>query len=260
MLEILVFQIQIRTSWIRIPVSQRYGSENPDPHPDPCQNVTDPEQRNTVQFNPLFATNLPETRSQIERRRPNLKSAPLRMRLARKIGSQNETFIRSQTLGRVLKQTFMYVNSLILPPYWCSRASLNSSFWCLILSRCKQCCGSGMFIPDPTFFPSRIPDPNCLPPESRILKEFKYFNPQKSKKKWFLSSQKYDPGCSSWIPDTDADFLPSRIPGSKRQPIPDPGSGSATLDARRYPTQKLEVQTWNLLHCAWGWRCRCDAL
>jgi hypothetical protein len=30
---------------------------------------------------------------------------------------------------------------------------------------------------------SRIPDPNCLHPGSRILiKEFKYFNPQKSKK------------------------------------------------------------------------------
>jgi hypothetical protein len=48
-----------------------------------------------------------------------------------------------------------------------------------------------MFIPDPgtDFFPSRIPDPNCLHPGSRILiKEFKYFNPQKSKK-WFLSSK-----------------------------------------------------------------------
>jgi hypothetical protein len=47
-------------------------------------------------------------------------------------------------------------------------------------------------IPDPTFFHpgsrildpgSLIPDPNCLHPGSRILiKEFKYFNPQKSKK------------------------------------------------------------------------------
>jgi hypothetical protein len=46
-----------------------------------------------------------------------------------------------------------------------------------------QCGGSGMFIPDPTFFTSRIQDPNCLHPGSRILiKEFKYFNPQKSKK------------------------------------------------------------------------------
>ncbi len=50
--------------------------------------------------------------------------------------------------------------------------------------------------PDPNFFhpgfririfPSRIP---------RIcIKEFKYFNP----KKWFLSSRKYDPSCSSRI-------------------------------------------------------------
>ncbi len=46
-----------------------------------------------------------------------------------------------------------------------------------------QCGGSGMFIPDPgsDFFPSRIPDPNCLHPGSRILvKEFKYSNPKKS--------------------------------------------------------------------------------
>jgi hypothetical protein len=59
----------------------------------------------------------------------------------------------------------------------------------------QQCGGSGMFIPDPgsDFFPSRIPDPNCLNPGSRILiKEFKYFNPKKAKK-WFLSSKKYDP-------------------------------------------------------------------
>jgi hypothetical protein len=87
--------------------------------------------------------------------------------------------------------------------------------------------------PGSDFFPSRILDPNCLHPGSPILiKEFKYFNPPPKKaKKWFLSSKKYDPGCSSRIPDPDADFLPSRIPdpGSKRHPIPDPGSGSATL-------------------------------
>ncbi len=68
-----------------------------------------------------------------------------------------------------------------------------------------------MFIPDPgsDFFPSRIPDPNCLHPESRIrIKEFKYFiylNP----KKWFLSSRKYDPGCLSGI--RMLTFYPSRI-------------------------------------------------
>ncbi len=48
-----------------------------------------------------------------------------------------------------------------------------------------------------------------------------------SQKKWFLSSRKYDPGCSSQIPDPDADFLPipdprSQIQGSKRHRIPDP--------------------------------------
>jgi hypothetical protein len=92
-----------------------------------------------------------------------------------------------------------------------------------------------MFIPDPgsDIFPSRIPDPNCLHPGSRILiKEFKYFNPQKSKQKWFLSSKKYDPGCSSRIPDPDADFLPSRIPDPGVKKVPNPGSGSATLHFR----------------------------
>ncbi len=89
-------------------------------------------------------------------------------------------------------------------------------------NRFNQCCGSGMFIPDPgsDFFPSRIPDPNCLPPGSRIrIKEFKYFNPKKTKK-WFLSSRKYDRGCSSRIPDPDADFLPI--------PDPDPGVKKGT--------------------------------
>jgi hypothetical protein len=62
-----------------------------------------------------------------------------------------------------------------------------------------------MFIPDAgsDFFPSQISDagselsPTRIPdPESWILiREFKYFNPKKAKK-WFLSSKKYDPGCS----------------------------------------------------------------
>jgi hypothetical protein len=39
------------------------------------------------------------------------------------------------------------------------------------------------FYPGSDFFPSRILDPNCLHPGSRILiKEFKYFNPKKSNK------------------------------------------------------------------------------
>jgi hypothetical protein len=76
--------------------------------------------------------------------------------------------------------------------------------------------------PDPTFFHpgSRIRTVSIPDPGSRIrIKEFKYFNPKKNKK-WFLSSRKYDPGCSSRIPDTDADFLPIQDPGVKKAPDP----------------------------------------
>jgi len=79
-----------------------------------------------------------------------------------------------------------------------------------------------------TYQQTSAADPGCLSryhgsdffhPESRIrIKEFKYFNP----KKWFLSSRKYDPSCSSRI--RILTFSPSRIPdpGSKRHRIPDP--------------------------------------
>jgi hypothetical protein len=75
-----------------------------------------------------------------------------------------------------------------------------------------------MFIPDPgsEYFPSRIPDPH---------QRFKCC--VCNTKKWFLSSRKYDPGCSSQIRDPDPDFLPIPDPGVKK--APDPGSGSATL-------------------------------
>jgi hypothetical protein len=64
-----------------------------------------------------------------------------------------------------------------------------------------------------------IPDPGSELFPSRIrIKEFDYFNP----KKWFLSSRKYDPSCSSRI--RILTFYPSRIPEAL-----DPGSRSATL-------------------------------
>jgi hypothetical protein len=31
----------------------------------------------------------------------------------------------------------------------------------------NQCCGSGMFIPDPDFYPSRIPDPGSRIPKPK---------------------------------------------------------------------------------------------
>jgi hypothetical protein len=77
------------------------------------------------------------------------------------------------------------------------------------------------------FFPARIPDPNCLYPGS-ASKNLSILTPKKQK--WFLSSKKYDPGCSSRIPDPDADFYPSRIPDPGVKKAPDPGSGSASLD------------------------------
>jgi hypothetical protein len=81
--------------------------------------------------------------------------------------------------------------------------------------RLMQCCESRMFIPDPTFFPSRIrivsiPDPGSASKNLRIL----------SQKKLFLSSRKYDSGCSFRI--RILTFYPSRIQGSKRHQIPDP--------------------------------------
>jgi hypothetical protein len=61
-----------------------------------------------------------------------------------------------------------------------------------------------------------IPDPNCLYPGSRIrIEEFKYFNPKKMVSNSKLL--KYDPGCSTRIPDPDADFLPIPDPGSRDQ-------------------------------------------
>ncbi len=66
----------------------------------------------------------------------------------------------------------------------------------------NQCCGSWMFIPDPNYFLSRIPDPH-----QRI------FIP----KKLFLRSRKYDPvvhpGSGSRI--RILIFYPSRDPGSR---------------------------------------------
>ncbi len=88
----------------------------------------------------------------------------------------------------------------------------------------SQCCGSGMFIPDPgsDFFPSRIRTVS-IPDLGSSSKNLSILTPQKSKK-WFLSSKKYDPGCSSRIPDPDANFLPSRIPHPGVKKAPNPGS------------------------------------
>jgi hypothetical protein len=74
-----------------------------------------------------------------------------------------------------------------------------------------------------------IPDPGSdfFYPRSRIrIKEFKCYNT----KNWFLSSRKYDPGCSSRI--RIQTFYLSRIPDPRVKKALDPGShrsGSAIL-------------------------------
>ncbi len=76
----------------------------------------------------------------------------------------------------------------------------------------NQCCGSERFIPDlgSEFFPSRIPDPH-----QSILHQ-----------KLFLSSRKYDPGCSSQNRILIFTHPGSRIQGSKKH---EPGTRTLAL-------------------------------
>jgi hypothetical protein len=137
-----------------------------------------------------------------------------------------------------IREVQKHMDPMDLDPQHCCKhmqtIHMSSKSNVCLLYECTQCCGCGCLsrIPDPTFFHpgSRIRTVSIPDPESRILiKEFKYFNPKKAKK-LFLSSKKYDPGCSSRIPDPDADFLPSRIPDPGVKKSPNPGSGSATLN------------------------------
>jgi hypothetical protein len=101
---------------------------------------------------------------------------------------------------------------------------------------------------DPNFFHpgSLIPDPNFFHPGSRIrIKEFKYLN----QKKWFLSSQKNDPGFPSRIQirDLDPDFLPIPDPDPVSQ-IPNPGVKKAPEPLSRIPDP--DSQHWRFLLCS----------
>ena len=90
-------------------------------------------------------------------------------------------------------------------------------------------------VPGSDFFPSRIPDPNCLYPGSRIrIKEFKFIT-----QKRFLSSRKYEPGWSSRILDPDADFLPIPDPGSRGQK-----GNRSRIWIRNIDTIRVQVQVF----------------
>jgi hypothetical protein len=75
-----------------------------------------------------------------------------------------------------------------------------------------------MFIsaPGSELSPSGIPDPVSASKNLSILTK------KQKTKKWFLSSRKYDPGCSSRI--RMLTFYPSRIPDPGIKKPPDPGS------------------------------------
>ncbi len=128
-------------------------------------------------------------------------------------------------------------------------ACVTGGHWALYVKSYQdniyQCCGSGMFIPNPG---SPIPDPTFFHPGSRIWpvsvsdpgsasKNLSILTPKKTKK-WFLSSRKYDPSCSSWIPDPDADFLPIPDPGSRGQK----GTGSRIPANHPPPPEYLLTQ------------------
>jgi hypothetical protein len=85
----------------------------------------------------------------------------------------------------------------------------------LLVTIFNQCCGSGIFIPDPNF---SIPNPGSkrfLIPDPHQHQRINVF----LTKKLFLSSRKYGPGCSPriQIPDPDLDFIPIPDPGSRVQ-------------------------------------------
>jgi hypothetical protein len=92
-----------------------------------------------------------------------------------------------------------------------SGVGFQSSVSCILHEKkwmnCDQCCGSGMFIPDPNVFnpgsrAKKFSDPGSASAAKnlRVLTE---------------SSRKSDPGW--FIPDPDLDFLPLPIPGSRGQ-------------------------------------------
>ncbi len=111
-----------------------------------------------------------------------------------------------------------------------------------------------MFIPDTSFLHPRIPDSNFFHPGSWIcIKEFKYFNP----KKRFLSSRKYDPGCSSRI--RILIFYPSRIQGSKMHWIPDlQWFWSAGSRSRRSNMTHRSRKKWEKFHVLKCWLLRAE--
>jgi hypothetical protein len=85
-----------------------------------------------------------------------------------------------------------------------------------------------------------IRDSNCFHPGS-VLNNLSILTP----KKWFLSSRKYDPGCSYRILDPDLDFLPILDPGSRDQK----NTGSRIPDPDPHHSCKLIINDVEIIAC-----------
>ncbi len=153
--------------------------------------------------------------------------------------------VKVERLQSTRVQTPLYPPSL---KYYVLRESLSvdsQNIPCAI-SGCtySQCCGSGMFIPDPDFYPFRIPDPktatkergekkiSCHSHKLKNWKLFKLWNAEENNlgqfsknyriftQKLSQSSQKYGFG----IRDPEKTYSVSRIPDPGAKKTPDPGS------------------------------------
>ncbi len=121
-------------------------------------------------------------------------------------------------------------------------------------STIQQCCGSGMFIPDPDFYPSRISDPTTPPKRGwrmccptfflgshitkckiiSVLNRYRNYiigtlYPKKSH--YALKTRVQDPGTGTLDPGSRKNL--SKIPESKRNRIPDPDPQHCHLREKR---------------------------
>ncbi len=169
-------------------------------------------------------------------------------------------------------------------PHWVSiwqfslKNALGPNEQRLNINRSRQCCGSGMFIPDPR---SQISDPGfknsnkregwkkicyhtfCSHKFHKINKLFYFWNAEENNlsqfsknyrtfdPKFVNKSQKYGFGIRdprSGIRDPKKIYSGSRIQGSKRHRIPDPESGSSTLDRGGYLEVRVSPADCGLWH------------